>query len=1496
MSIRSGTKVFILCFLAILLTFFGGAAFGDAYITADGTEEINYLEEIDVHLGNYGMWAINGGIVRNFYTTTSGSRTYYHEGLIVTYPDGSHGMVAEGSGSEAWNFGTIQPGGDPADGVYGMFAVDGGQIYNSRTYERTGRYSYEWLTGSIITNGTGSHGMVAEGPGSGAWNSETISTLGPGSYGMLATNGSEIRNHIDGRSGTITTLEYGSHGMVADGNGSQAWNGGDISTEGDHAYGMWATDGAQAYNIGINVLGFSVAGSIETEGEGSHGMVAEGLGSIAANVGSIETSGMNALGMKASGLALAINLGDIETSGTGSVGMGAENVALALNLGEIETEGEAAHGMQANNLGLAVNMKGLPDLEGLDIIPLPDTLLDILDSFGFFPGEIVTTGYGAHGMYAKDFSAAANLGDIFIQGNNPWAYGMLADDFSLALNVGNIEIGEYGDEDMGGYSHGMGASNWSAAINAGSITTYPIEGAYGMLAENNSIAVNAGSLLSLGGDFLSGLIPGDPEDPENEDPFSGIIDFVAGIFGGGSSTIETFGYGSHGMVARNWSSAINLDEIITNNAGSNGMWADDHSAVLNWGSITTDSDDPFGEYLGAVGMMATNLSLAANFSSDSIETFGDWSHGMMASSNSLALNTGSVITHGSSSFGMLAEDYSLLLNTGNIETFGDGAAGMVAKANSMALNTGSIVTHGSYHEIGLNDYNYSNGLFAENFSAALNFGTIEPWGRGAASMAVYTNSLAFNSGAIVTHDRYSYGMYGRYDSLLVNTGSIDTGTEGESGEFAAIGMFAEDSSIALNFGEIATQGENSWGMYAVSDSLVANLSSDSIETWGIGAHGMWANVNSIALNTGSILTHGDYAYGIKATSNSTAINTGSILTSGFESHGISAQDSIVMNTGSIEAEGTISAGIYGVNSAILNTGSVKTSGATSSGILLWEGSVVNTGTVETSGSNSEALYAGEAFAVNTGTLKTTGANSAAAHIDENSLFINTGVLDSENGNAVTADGNSIVVLLDGTVLAGSHTLEDVDGDSDLAVLMDDDLAAQVVNFGSLTKAGGGTLLVEGGSSVVGKTLNAQGTLAIEAGTQFTTGSFDQLSWGNLYLYANPDSATDLDAVPLWVFDHASISGSVYIDMSTATQPGLYRYIRAETYDWDFDTYFVNNPYFTPYDPQWVTGGSFLYTSYIGYSFSEAALGLVAAVDDWSMLRHIMANHLQDVAESLKELEVGEKKIHAQVLAGQTRRDPSSETSAGFDSTQKGISVGFDKKQNETTAWGMYLGYTEKDIDFTGLPMVFADWENQNTWHIGGYISKRWDNWILSNTLTYRSTDHDTFRAQVGGDARASFDSWAITNDIRLGYVMKEIGEDSNWQIIPEVGLNVGHINRGGYTEANGFTYGDYSNTVVESVVGIRFKAEYLRDDGSTFVPQLRLAWIHILSGEDITIDQTWGSDTQWFTETLDKDYFVADIGMSLYKFNNMDISLNYSGRFSDNSTSHGGWIRLQWEF
>jgi outer membrane autotransporter protein len=652
-------------------------------------------------------------------------------------------------------------------------------------------------------------------------------------------------------------------------------------------------------------------------------------------------------------------------------------------------------------------------------------------------------------------------------------------------------------------------------------------------------------------------------------------------------------------------------------------------------------------------------------------------------------------------------------------------------------------------------------------------------------------------------------------------------------------------------------------MYALNGSFVYNYGTESIETWGAWSHGMVANVGSYAYNDGSIITHGGNAYGMAAVGLSSADNYGDIVTGGSDSYGMLAWDS----------------------SEALNAGSITTTGDNAWGMLLIEGS---TGT-------------------NNGTITTTGIDSHAVRLDD-SDFINTGTLDSAQGFAVAASNNSNVTLLDDTVLAGSRVLADLDGTYDgrdslsgtstLTVDMDADIDAVVAGFGEFTKRGDGTMLIEAGSWA-GDTRHEAGMLKIEGMTQFVTETYDQEEGARLYLYANPFSATDPDAIPLWVSGDAWMDGSMRADMTSATGVGFYNFIRATYYEGEPVTTFENlDPLFLAYGPAWVDGwdNDYHYRTLLGYSFSEAALGLVAAVDDWNMLRWIMGNHLQDVAESMKEMEVGEKKIHAHALGGTTSRDPADSASAGFDSTQKGISVGFDKKSNDNTVWGLYAGYTEKDIDFTGLPMVGSDWESQDTWHIGGYISKKWDRWIFSNTLTFRSTDHKTFRVQMGGDATASFDSWAITNDLRLGYVAKEIGEGSNWQVIPEVGLNVGYFDRGGYTEKNGFTYGDFDTTVVESVLGVRFRGEYERANGSKFVPQARLAWVHVLSGGDITIDQSWGGTTHWFTEYLDDDYFVADLGLSLYNMNDMDISLNYGGRFSDNSTTHGGWLRLEWRF
>jgi len=845
------------------------------------------------------------------------------------------------------------------------------------------------------------------------------------------------------------------------------------------------------------------------------------------------------------------------------------------------------------------------------------------------------------------------------------------------------------------------------------------------------------------------------------------------------------------------------------------------------------------------------------------------------------------------------------INNGEIKISEDEKRGMYVEGEkTVATNNGVIITSGK-RGYGMHTYNYSK---------ALNYGYINTSGIEGHGMYAHYNAEAHNYGYVKTCGDKSYGMYAYYDkSEAHNHGSIVT-----SGE-EALGMRAYFNSKAYNNFRIVTSGENAEGMYASNNSEAVN--NGIILARGVGGYGIKVQNYSSAINNGNIVTSGDFGNGMDAYNDSDICNNGNIVTSGNESHGMSAwKDSEAINDGNIttfgnksrgmdtwwDSEGTNKGNIttsgkngYGMyadkNSNIHNDGKVETSGEVAYGMYAKnKSSAENREKITTSGESAHGMYLVEkSTGTNEGNIAVTGADADAVHIDD-STFTNTGILSSLNGNAITAFDSS-VTLLDGTVLASS---QDIVGDetSSLSVEMNENLSARVKGFESFTKSGKGTFQVEGGSYSGYVHNNKEGTFKIEKGTQFVAEKFTQEDRATLNIFANSNSATEHSAIPLWVKTHASISGGLVIDMSTAMQPGLYRFIGTNTYNDNFNTYFVNNPYYIPYEIGWISGSSVqYYSAWLGYYFSEQALGLVSAIEDWSLLRWIMANHLQDVMDEMDKLEKGEKVFYSHFFGSKTDRNSAGSSPLGFEAKTKGLSFGFDQKVNDTTIWGMYAGYTEKDIDFTDVFPASSDWEEQDTWHLGAYMSKRFDRWVISDTLTYRSTDHNSFRRQIDGDARASFDSWAITNDIRVGYMMSEIGENSKWEIVPEIGINVGYFERDGYRESNGYTYGDYDTTVVEGLIGVRLKGKYLSEDGSRFVPHLRLSYVKVLSGDDVTIDQTCRGNTKWFTEELDDYYFVTDLGMSLYRSNGFGMSLNYTGRFGDNSDSHGGWLRLDWK-
>ena len=943
--------------------------------------------------------------------------------------------------------------------------------------------------------------------------------------------------------------------------------------------------------------------------------------------------------------------------------------------------------------------------------------------------------------------------------------------------------------------------------------------------------------------------------------------------------VITRGYRAYGMYAKLGAIATNESEgtITTHGEKAYGMYAKGYeSTITNEGFIETK-----GDIDKAYGMYAKNGAIATNESEGTITTHGEKAHGMYAKGyyydgdddidaddidvnyRSTVTNNGRIVTIGNSASGMKAWDIATAINNGSIVTRGNDTSGMLAGYDSTATNEsgGTITTHGEE----------AHGMYAYDNSTVTNNGRIATRGDESYGMYVKNESKATNKsdGTITTHGDQAYGMYAKgYESSITNEGFIETRGDDTHIGYKAYGMYAKNGAIATNESEgtITTHGEKAHGMYAKgyydSDNYSNAINNGRIITRGYYASGMFAEDGATTTNNRSIVTRGDYASGMFADLGAIT-NNGSIITHGQDAFGMFAgYDSTAIN----ESDGTITTygdEAYGMYARIARTPVPLSDGGNIDSVDVavqnhnnsFAAKAVNRGTITTYGKEAHGMYiSGEhepylaalqsfdddisddtSAAINNGTITVTGEGADAVYV-ENSTFTNSGTLDSLHGNAITSV-NSTVNLKDGTKLPNSHNIVGDDG-STLNVDMDEDLAA-VINFGKLNKEGNGTLTLEGGS-FADTTNNNAGTLKIAPDTTFETNSYAQTAEAKLHLYVPSNSDVGL---PLKINNEggaaAQFDGNVTIDYSSQPLPGMYKYIYvAGEREGDFDSVSFVNPggIYKTYTPQWISGNSFYYTGIVGYSFSEQALGLVSAIEDWSLLRWIMANHLQDVASEMNNLEAGKKVYYAHFLSSKTDRDPSGGSPLGYESDTRGISFGFDKKTDEKTVWGIYAGYTEKDIDFTDVAPASADWEEQDSWHIGAYMSKRYDKWIISDTLTYRSTDHDSFRRQKDGDARASFDSWAVTNDIRAGYVVKEIGKDSHWEIVPEVGLNVGYFNRDGYKETNGYTYDDYDTTVTEGVIGVRFKGEFVSKDGSRFSPYVRLSYVNVLSGDDVTID------------------------------------------------------------
>jgi|GEM_PF-440358 len=341
---------------------------------------------------SYGAWSQNIGAEISLDGTT-----------IQTQGANAYGVVAFNQGNLDLTDVDISTQGD---GAYGASLNTMGDGYRPGETPANGA-TLTMAGGSITTQGNNAAGVLSTAGSTANLTGTSITTNGLYSYGAYANSGGTIR--LDG--GSVTTNNAKGKG-TQDGDGSRAYalyadgtgssvtttNGTTILTQGQRAYGAYATNGA---NVTMN------GGSITTNGFMAYGLYSSGAGST------VDASNVNVTTTGDVGDAVWAYQGGVTTLNGGTITVGGDP--------NVNPPGETANGLVAVGGDGGAIADGTINATGITLVTKGT------DSVGALAGAQVGTSYTSGTINLNNSS-------ITVQGANSVAAEV---DYGSTLNASN---------------------------------------------------------------------------------------------------------------------------------------------------------------------------------------------------------------------------------------------------------------------------------------------------------------------------------------------------------------------------------------------------------------------------------------------------------------------------------------------------------------------------------------------------------------------------------------------------------------------------------------------------------------------------------------------------------------------------------------------------------------------------------------------------------------------------------------------------------------------------------------------------------------------------------------------------------------------------------------------------------------------------------------------------------------------------------------------------
>ena len=869
-------------------------------------------------------------------------------------------------------------------------------------------------------------------------------TIGEGAVGLYSSDATKFNNTFEIETGKKLEVELGKKSTFALLNGnktvtnspllSKYLNNGttdkiEITQFGEGASLFYATLKAKAildenYTV---TNGDAASTSVLVANDGANVEIASGKTlTTNTNVGLIATRGEGA----SASTSVAENKGTLESTRT-EKGIGIYTTfAIGKNSGTITMDNKEAVGMLATIGSTLINSSKI-ELKGISSAGMYGENSDLTNSTT--SSQIIVNKEASAGMYSKMSGVSSvpktskNEGTIQIKadgaGKSAAMYSLMESGTTKAMttqNTKNIEVAQKASAGIYVKNESAQDKNNSLAENTG-LVKMTGESSVGIIAEKSK-ATNSGTGangIEISGNSSAGILATKESEVTNSGRIEGNTGTkLVGISVDETSTVTNTASGSIIMktaqntgIASKGGQVTNSGTISLEKNNSTGISAE-NADVTNSSTIEVKDEKSVGIYAkmsGNTDKKVTNTGIIALESptgtapkeSAAIYSLVDGGTGILT-----AENNGTINVEQKGSVGIFAQNNgaantrSVVKNTKIINVSKEGSAGILGEKST-------ITNSGSGTDGIVLSANKTVGIIGNNNSVVSNTGRIEtktatPSGSSEGLVGISLNaSTGTNSGSIILDTAHSTGMNGVAKSTLTNSGTI----EGKKNN--AVGMAVNDSTATNANGKTITlNGVTSTGMFGAAGSTVTNAG--TIETKTAIPSKIEEGLVGIALNastginvaTGKIILGTKFSTGMFGEATSILTNKGIITGTKENSVGMAGKASTVTNENIITLEEKGSTGMFGEdNSTLLNDlhGVITVKKEKSVGIYSNSNTnlAVNKGNIIAEGEKSAGMLGLKGQIENAGTITTKNKESAVMYVE------NT---DATNKKALIAEG------------------------------------------------------------------------------------------------------------------------------------------------------------------------------------------------------------------------------------------------------------------------------------------------------------------------------------------------------------------------------------------------------------------------------------------------------------------------------------------------------------